>query len=141
MIETGFFFFNTEAHPVDGAALECCRSFRSEEDDSELISELIDRYMDIKFGQFSFNRYEKSKEFKTLNQEYEELGRVEREKELQQDQDHEEYCKNKEDFKMTRKKPSLSDLRETGHNIPFTCFLNDSFNIHINTYNSFSYFP
>lgn len=138
MIETGFFFFNTEAHPIDGACLECCRSLRSEKEESEFLPKLIDRYVDVKFGHYSFGDYNKRSDFKTLNQEYEELRQFMIKKEAQE---QENYCKSKKEFQKLPEKASLTTLREIGHDYPFSCFLNDSFNIHINTYNSFSYFP
>ncbi|RNA32625.1 ER degradation-enhancing alpha-mannosidase 2 isoform X1 [Brachionus plicatilis] len=141
VIETGFFFFNTEAHPIDGASLECCQILGSEEDEPELLPQLIDGYIESKSGHYLLDDLTKRKYFKTLNQEYEEFKQILREEEEKEAQEHQHFCKNKEEFKNIQKETSLSVLRDKGHDFPFTCFLNDSFNIHINTYNSFSYFP
>ncbi len=54
MIETGFYVFNTEAHPIDGAALDCCMKLNEQNTDPlPSLMELIDlkmvfeRYLDL----------------------------------------------------------------------------------------------
>ena len=76
-IETGYFFFNTEAHPIDGASLECCRILRNKElknEDEDMnifnhlnLEKLFDRYVDLSTGsnrldEFEFEKNDKENE-------------------------------------------------------------------------------
>jgi hypothetical protein len=54
LIETGFYVFNTEAHPIDGAALDCCMTLKSQNNeplktlfDTIDLKTILERYLDL----------------------------------------------------------------------------------------------
>ena len=47
LIETGFYVFNTEAHPIDGAALDCCQRFNENKID---FNGILDHYVQLNLG-------------------------------------------------------------------------------------------
>ncbi|CAF0856710.1 unnamed protein product [Brachionus calyciflorus] len=151
LIETGLFFFNTEAHPIDGGSLECCRLLRLKEknNDEQLeilekldIENLIDRYVDLSTLEKNLFLIENYDEHTSIKQDYEDYLKSIHLKEKIDEQKLEKYCRDKKEGKTTidAQKKEL-DIIQMGHNYPFSCYLNESFNIFASTLNNFNYFP
>ena len=149
LIETGFFLFNTEAHPIDGASLECCRALNSKKTSNKNLEynilsnlnldKLIDRFVDLK-SEFR-NRLE-NKLNKTMNQEFREL-KTELDNELKSHDDKQNsFC-----LKQKTNKPNNlfnnddnSGTLSTKSN-PFLCSLNNTFALQVSFLNSQNFYP
>ena len=91
IIETGFNFFNTEAHPIDGATIDCCPSLKRESNlftDADL-NKLLNRHILLN-TENQFGHVNIDDTYKTMNQEYIEA----KEKELKQNERDNQYLVN-----------------------------------------------
>lgn len=124
-IETGFNIFNTEAHPLDGAALECCRSFRANHNKTSLLKQvhldgLLNKYLRV-------NEYEPiEKAYETLREE------LDREDE-QQEARFRHLC-------AKLKNPNLASSCDTT-DCEINCSTNDTFQLHVSHLNNINFFP
>lgn len=61
MVETGFYVFNTEAHPIDGGSLDCCMRLNSMKkkalEESIDLNQVFERYIRLNLG--NYNKHEK----------------------------------------------------------------------------------
>ena len=125
VIETGYSIFNTEAHPIDGAALECCQTLKSKENlfNQLDLSKLIDKYININSVRTNID----------VNQEYSDLKH---EFEVELEQTEVKFQKLCDKLKNTNLIISeMSFLTE------MTCSTNDTFKLHVSYLNNESFFP
>jgi len=139
LIETGFFFFNTEAHPVDGASLECCRLLRSGVDSPEGpdllqsldLSKLLNKHIrtlsgDSRNGQDeSLVKEKPDDELRKANERSFFANLCSR---LGNDTVHRDFILS-----------TMGEYYQTRN--PFTCTTYDSFELQMSFINSQSYFP
>jgi hypothetical protein len=131
-------YFNTEAHPIDGASLECCRAMRNKEkkhlDESLDVlayvnpENLVERYIRLNAARNPENLalLQPLSISKSMKDEYEEDRVAEK---LEEEKAHSRLllaCQNK-----TRYQPVDS----------FGCSLNNTFRIYTSLFNSHTYFP
>lgn len=134
-------FFNTEAHPIDGASLECCRAMRNKEKNKHLDESLdvlayvnpenlVERY--IRLNAAAARNSENLAHLqplsisKSMKDEYEEDRVAERLEEEKAQSQLLLACQNK-----TRYQPIDS----------FGCSMNNTFRIYTSLFNSHTYFP
>ena len=165
LIETGFFIFNTEAHPVDGASLECCRTLRSQtlnQNDLEMevydflnIDKLLDRFVRLSNkNKYAYDKRESSDAYwnKTMKEEYEEL-RDNMQQEFQMNNlKFKQFCQslfsNNNGSSTTSPSQMQTNTFDLLHekaihsrNYPFTCSLNNTFRLSTTYLNSLNNFP
>ena len=139
VIETGFFFFNTEAHPVDGGSLECCQSLRRKDTDDDPLSRLdvdnlLSKYVSVNSGEEFPSERSMKKDYEQFKKNSDtKKGEIENKiKQLCQrignDSVHKEFIVNS----MKLYLDSSSAM---------TCSMNDYFNLRMQFYNTETYFP
>lgn len=136
LMETGFFVFNTEAHPIDGAALDCCISMRQTKHDlAHLdVTQLIEKHSQQK-------QQQQAKMEKSMREEFTELVEENREKRMAEEAQVKEMCTQWRNSPLSMELNSYKEKLETGHSYPFTCSMNHTFRLHVSHFNSFSYYP
>lgn len=105
ILETGLFIFNTEAHPVDGGSLECCRKQRlkeKENQDEDLnifehidVDKLVDKMVVLSSPKEYLHISSNLTDSKTLREEYEELQVKALKENAENQQKLKVYCENK----------------------------------------------
>ena len=155
-VETGFFFFNTEAHPLDGAAIECCRVQRladknkegREDEYASLLRELnveslIERYVSLSSPSPSSSSRNSNIRKQSSDDEALSLMMDENAMSVAKSQTRlHRYCEhaaNGETLVNLINDPS--EVVAWGHNYPSTCSLNDTFRVFASNLNSFSFYP
>jgi hypothetical protein len=138
------FFFNTEAHPIDGASLECCQAMRekdlgNKDEDWEMLESLnlkslLNRYVQLRFNNeksFGYSPLDdiNNPVYKTMKQEY-----FEDKLEFKRQEDQAEaqlllYYQNRTRYELN------------GGKNAFGCSLNKTFKPYTSLYNNPSYFP
>jgi mannosidase alpha-like ER degradation enhancer 2 len=130
LIETGYFFFNTEAHPVDGAALECCRILRDKTKTKDLdFDKLVDQYVKLKSTKSPATVDDNSGK-KSMKQEYQEI----KANMLLKSEKIELCADSKVKSNVTLNKVKINYF-------PLSCSLDDSFEIHTSLLNNFNFYP
>ena len=129
MIETGYFYFNTEAHPVDGASLECCRVLRDPQSNENLnLEDLLDKYLKMSLP----DHQNEDENKKTMRQEYQEIK-----EKMKSKLEKNELCEETNQTKL-----SNVTLNEKNVNMfPLSCSLDDSFEINTNLFNNLNFYP
>jgi hypothetical protein len=159
MIETGLTFFNTEAHPIDGSCLECCRVQRLKQnenihEDLQLfdkldVEELIDKYLKLKTEQNQTSVEEIddeeqrfSKDKLTTSQKYEKFIEDLQSKEADREDRFANYCKNVDaNNQLVNIVNSEEKIKAFDHIYPFSCSTSNSFRILLERLGQFSYYP
>jgi hypothetical protein len=153
VIETGLFIFNTEAHPVDGASLECCRVQRHNKAkdkksiDMELyefldIDQILDRYVRLSSRQKNRspnrprNLTSTKEEYLAMQEKMKEEFKLDelRVKLFCDSLFTNETQKSRIDFVEEKKSTRVNQF-------PFTCSLNNSFRVRTHFLSSLSNFP
>ena len=140
MLETGFFFFNTEAHPIDGAALDCCVTLREKKSDLNNLNlnKLINRYVKLSTGS---EIDENESDILTMKQEIDNLIG----KNLMEEEERKvhlgEMCDKLKQNPQSVELNSKEEIKIWGHEYPFTCSLNSSFKLDVSHLNNFNYYP
>lgn len=135
LIETGYFFFNTEAHPVDGASLECCRSLNGAKQNTSLIDKLnLDKLIE---KHILFDTNEKP----TLNKEYLEDKTKKEMENLNENNWRSKLCDKITNDSVYKEfiVDSMTEYHRVGN--PLMCSLNDTFKLRMSYVNSENYFP
>ena len=154
-IGTGFYIFNTEAHPIDGACLECCRTLNRKNSTaastkSDLNRKLVDRYANLRLRNqlassqelYNENRFS----LKSFDEEFDDLRHELDRDEQRSDEKFKEYCFHTANLNDTQAQSFklIDDDQEAllfGHFYPFRCSLNNTFKLRVNNLYTQSYFP
>jgi hypothetical protein len=135
-METGFSVFNTEAHPIDGAALECCRmlNLKNSNQDEDLnifeeiqLDNLFEKFLalDSNSIDLDFSNY--------IQNEYDELKRDDLNKEKKEQIKFEKMCaKTRNSNVIIDEKSFLSQN---------TCSTNDTFKLYVSYLANESFYP
>jgi len=138
LIETGFFFFNTEAHPVDGASLECCRMLRSKTDNPETPSLLqslnLEKLLNKHIGPFTTEKYKQNEDL--VQDKANDLLKEEIERNF-----FANLCNRMVNNTVDRDFILSSMGQYFNTQNPFTCTTNDTFSLQMSFINTQSYFP
>jgi len=144
IIETGYFFFNTEAHPIDGASLECCRVLKSTNPEvkNESLSllkrlnltKLINRHIEL-------NSKHSNVDIKGLNEEYKLLKKQEELEQLNKDSLRLNICSKMINNTAHREFIINSWDLYSSKDSPFTCSLENQFSRRMSFINNQNYFP
>jgi hypothetical protein len=140
MLETGFFFFNTEAHPIDGAALDCCVTLREKKTELNNLNldKLINRYVKLSTG---IEVDEDESVLSTMKQELDDLIDKNIKEEDQSKVNLAEMCNKLKQNPQSVELNSKEEIKIWGHEYPYTCSLNLSFKLDVSQLNNFNYYP
>jgi hypothetical protein len=158
LIETGLFIFNTEAHPVDGGSLECCRSQHSAGEANEAneidmkiydflnIESLVDRYVRLSnqgaplplSRPFATGKPTLQEEYKKLQEKIKEEFKLD---ELKFKLFCESIFNNGSSASLNSKLDFIEEQPTSGHDFPFTCSLNNTFKVTAAYLNNLNNFP
>jgi len=158
LIETGLTFFNTEAHPIDGSCLECCRVQRLRQngnvhEDLRLFDELdfealIDKYLKLKTEQNQTRVGDEKgnedylQDELTTSQKYEKFKEDLLLEEVEREQNFATYCKNVDaNNQLVNVVNSEEKVKAFDHIQPFSCSTSNLFRILLERLDQFSYYP
>ena len=116
------------------------------------IEKLFDRYVDLNTGLENLANFDKNDavnenddgdddDFKTLKQEYEQIKnqmKIETEK---SNIKLKKTCNQVEDSNYKNMFSNEEEMFLCGHNYPFTCSLNNTFEMHTSILNNFNFYP
>jgi hypothetical protein len=157
LIETGLTFFNTEAHPIDGSCLECCRVQRLKQsenvhDDLQLFEQLdvealIGKYLKLKTEQnqttvAEYDDEDYSQDELSTGQKYEKFREDLQVEDVEREERFTTYCKNVDaNNQIVNIMNSEEKIRAFDHTYPFSCSTSNSFRILLERLGQFSYYP
>lgn len=146
-IETGLFVFNTEAHPIDGGSLECCRVQRGKQaslDETVNLSQLVDRYLSLKSVKNTpVVDHLSSLRFKNMRDEFKELrDQMANELRVYDLRNHCESSLTTSNNNLNISTDFFDDkTRNRYRESAFTCSMNNTFRLATSFLNQPSYFP
>ena len=111
VVEAGEWIFNTEAHPIDPGALQCCSGFTEEDIKKHLLTHMVDIFNPEKFREFEGDlvptRIKKIQELRTIEAERKKQRQLEYEKKMMEQRSRErENLKKKQSAELLKSNAS-----------------------------------